>query len=143
MTEHKLGIKLDKDGNVLFGGLLSTKDFELGRMLNADPALGKISLDMEVSGSRSSETDYFVILDGTVEELELNDYHYQNIAVQGLLTHQKFDGNIRLSDPNGSLNFMGKVDMSGKVPLYLWLIANAPARQTQSETKSGRQCIVW
>ena len=66
-----LGIKLDKDGNVLFGGLLSTKDFELGRMLNADPALGKISLDMEVSGSRSSETDYFVILDGTVEELEL------------------------------------------------------------------------
>ena len=122
-----LGIKLDKDGNVLFGGLLSTKDFELGRMLNADPALGKISLDMEVSGSRSSETDYFVILDGTVEELELNNYDYQNIAVQGLLTNQKFDGNIRLSDPNGSLNFMGKVDMSGKVPHFdfMALIANA------------------
>lgn len=117
-----IGIKMEEE-RFLFGGLLNTSDFNLGRMINADPALGRVSLDMEVSGSRSSKTDYFVILDGTAEELEFNDYHYHDITVQGLLTHQKFDGNVRLNDPNGALDFIGTVDMSGRVAHFDFMAA--------------------
>lgn len=123
-----IGIKIEKDGRLLFGGLLATKDFELGKLLYAEPSLGKISLDMEVSGSRSSPKDYFIILDGMLSEMELNDYLYQNISVQGLHTYQKFDGSVRLNDPNGALDFIGKVDMAGKVPHFDFMAAVSNAQ---------------
>jgi hypothetical protein len=118
-----IGIKIDEDKKFMFGGLLYTTDFNLGRLINAEPAMGQVSLDMEISGSRSSQTDYFIILDGNVESMEFNQYDYSNISVQGLLTHQKFDGSVRLNDPNGALDFIGEVDMSGTVPHFDFMAA--------------------
>ncbi len=121
-----LGLKILPENNIIYGGLLSTSGFNLGRLLDMEPTMGEITLDMEVSGSRKSSTDYFTFLDGNIGSLEFNDYQYRNIGLQGLLTFQKFDGNIVIDDPNGRVDFKGKVDMSGTVPHFNFsaLLAN-------------------
>lgn len=121
-----LGLKIIPGENLIYAGLLSTSGFNLGRLLNLEPQLGKLSLEIEVSGNRKSPVDYFVFLDGDVNSMEFNDYLYSNIELQGLLTHQKFDGSVQIDDPNGQLDFNGKVDMSGEIPHFNFsaLLAN-------------------
>lgn len=113
-----LGLKILPNENLIYGGLLRTNNFNLGKMLDLDPEMGKITLDMEVSGNRKSSTDYFVFLDGNIGAMEVNEYLYRNIELKGLLTHQRFDGSVVIDDPNGKLNFNGKVDMAQKVPHF-------------------------
>lgn len=121
-----LGIKILPGHNLIYAGLLSTSGFDIGRLLNMDPVMGELTLDVEVSGNRKSDSDYFVFLDGNIASIEYNDYLYRNIELQGLLTHQKFDGSVRIDDPNGRLDFNGKVDMSGEIPHFNFsaLLAN-------------------
>jgi hypothetical protein len=113
-----IGVKLQPDKELIFAGLLSTKSFHLGRLLNLEANMGLITLDMELSGRRRSPSDYFLLLDGNIGSMKFNDYLYSNIMVQGLLMHQKFDGVVQIDDPNGALDFLGTVDMSGKVPRF-------------------------
>lgn len=121
-----LGIKIKPVEGLIYGGFLSTSGFNLGKLLNLESNMGSIALDMEVSGNRKSATDYFTFIDGNVVSLNLNDYEYRNIDLKGLLTHQKFDGSVKINDPNGKLDFDGTVDMSGRVPHFNFsaLLAN-------------------
>jgi hypothetical protein len=121
-----LGIKVKPEQSLIYGGFLSTSGFNLGKLLDLESVMGDIALDVQVSGNRNSATDYFTFIDGNVVSLNLNDYEYHNIDLKGLLTHQKFDGSIKIDDPNGKLDFKGKVDMSGQVPHFNFsaLLAN-------------------
>ncbi len=116
-----LGLKILPNDELIYGGLLRTKGFNLGKLLAIEETMGEITLDMEVSGSRKSSTDYFTFLDGNILSMKFKDYLYQNIELQGLLTHQKFDGSVKIDDPNGKIDFKGKVDMSGDVPHFNFL----------------------
>jgi hypothetical protein len=113
-----LGIKLKADKNLLYGGLISTSGFNLGELLGIESYMGEIALDLEVSGSRKNSHDYFTFLDGNVVSMAFKDYVYSDIDLKGLLTHQKFDGSVKIDDPNGKLVFNGKVDMSGAIPHF-------------------------
>ncbi|WP_132434140.1 translocation/assembly module TamB domain-containing protein [Natronoflexus pectinivorans] len=113
-----VGLKIMPDNHFVFSGDLRTSDFDLGRLLSMEDEMGRIALNMAIDGERKSETDYRLLMDGSISEMEFRKYLYNNISVQGLLTHQMFDGRIDVDDVNGSLDFMGKVDMSGAVPYF-------------------------
>lgn len=113
-----IGIKLYDDYQLIFGGGVSTKNFNLGRLLGEEAQLGNLSLDLEIKGQRKSPTDYFVFVDGNVDRFNFKEYLYKNISIQGLLTHQKFDGQFNIDDPNGKIDFTGTVDLSTEVPNF-------------------------
>ena len=112
-----LGLKIRPDDEVIFGGVIDTDNFQLGQLLGAEN-IGSISLDLEISGSRKTTNEYFAFLDGNVSSFDFNDYQYNNISLYGLLANNKFDGSVRVDDPNGRLNFNGKVDMSSDIPHF-------------------------
>lgn len=108
-----LGVKIREDNDIIFAGLVNTENFELSKMIeDENPKFHKISFDIEVKGNYKSEDEYFVYLDGDVWEFEFKKHQYNDIKMNGLLTKKKFDGSIIVKDPNGRLNFLGKVDMS-------------------------------
>ncbi len=116
-----LGLKLNQKGELFYSGFLSVRGFELGRMINAPQSVGQISMEMEVKGNRKSATNYFAFLDGNIKSLEWNKYKYKDIKLNGLLTHQRFDGALDFKDSNGSLRFDGEIDISGEVPRFHFL----------------------
>lgn len=113
-----IGIKLYDNREVIFAGSVSTLDFNLGKLLGEHTQLGNLSLNLEIQGQRKTDTNYFVFMDGTLGRFDFKDYLYKNISVQGLLTHQKFDGQLNIDDPNGKLDFAGTVDLSTEVPSF-------------------------
>ncbi|MDR2928314.1 MAG: translocation/assembly module TamB [Cytophagaceae bacterium] len=113
-----VGLKLNADRSLIFAGLVETDNFKMGQMLGAEENVGAISLNMEVKGSHEASGKYFAYLDAKVSTFEFNKYRYNNIALNGLLTNQRYDGNVVVNDPNGKLDFNGKVDISDSIPVF-------------------------
>ncbi len=113
-----IGLKIEPGNQIVFSGELNTSDFQMGTLLNMDSSMGEVSMDVKIDGERKSPTDYHLFMDGLITSMEFYEYHYHNILVQGLIRHQMFDGRINVDDPYGSLDFIGKVDASQKVPSF-------------------------
>ncbi|MGQ1947771.1 translocation/assembly module TamB domain-containing protein [Geofilum sp. OHC36d9] len=118
VVKTDMGLKVKDNDDLVYAGLLSTENFNLRRLFGAHSNLGTLSMHMNVKGRHRAKNDYFVFLDGIIGQFQFKDYSYENITVQGLLNHQRFDGSVKMNDPFGSLNFIGKVDYSTSLPEF-------------------------
>ncbi|TAJ15538.1 translocation/assembly module TamB [Marinilabiliaceae bacterium JC017] len=116
MLRTDIGLKLDASKKLVFSGKVRTRQFNLGQLLNAEKHMGTVTMEASMTGSRSSASKFFAFIEGTVDSIIVKDYKYQNIKLSGLFANQRFDGKVNLQDPNGSLNFQGKIDYSGDIP---------------------------
>ncbi|WP_462319157.1 translocation/assembly module TamB domain-containing protein, partial [Marinilabilia sp.] len=113
-----LGMKYSEAQGFAFNGTLSTKNFKLGEAFPKNNSTGHLTMDVEINGKWKNKTSYSAHLDGQIRELEWKNHLYQDIDLNGLFTHQRFDGSVNIKDPYGSLNFDGKVDASGNKPVF-------------------------
>ncbi len=113
-----LGVKFNENLNLIFSGGISTNHFNIGSLLPDDAYVGSVALDLQIEGERKSEKDFFVFMDGEISEFDFKNYHYQNVSVEGLLSNKKFDGQLKIDDRNGFLDFRGTVDWTKKVPNF-------------------------
>lgn len=79
---------------------LEAADLELGKLLNAENVLNKISFKGKVKGSGSTLDNTFLDLSGQIRQMGFDKYVYQNITVDGLMRSSRFDGKVRINDPN-------------------------------------------
>jgi hypothetical protein len=98
-----------------FSGNVETEEFNVGRLLNNDKDIGKVSLNLNVNGSSASGQTLNAELDGLIHSLELKQYGYKNIKLSGLLSNKTYNGSITIHDPNIILEFLGKVDLTNEV----------------------------
>nr|WP_321450775.1 translocation/assembly module TamB domain-containing protein [uncultured Carboxylicivirga sp.] len=113
-----IGLKVDDRKGLVFAGNLSTSDFNIGGLLGAEERIDNLSMEVSIKGSRKSAQSFYAFLDGVVDTLEINQYNYTNITLSGLFANQKFDGAIRMDDPNGKLDFNGKIDLTEGEPNF-------------------------
>ncbi|NPA37594.1 MAG: hypothetical protein GXO47_12190 [Chlorobi bacterium] len=114
-----IGLKYkEKEKKIYFAGNVSTEEFGIGSLFGYEKNLGNITMNMTIKGSRTSAKKFMVFLDGNIDSLKYNRHSYKNIVLSGYLANQHFNGNVFVSDPNGSLYFSGKIDYSGEVPEY-------------------------
>lgn len=100
-----------------YKGKLSVLDFDLGKLID-EPLLGRVSLNGHVEGSGLSLQTVETKIDGVVNAIEVNDYAYSNITVQGLFTKSTFVGEAIAKDPNCKFDFNGEVDFSEAIPEF-------------------------
>ena len=114
-----LGLKIEEDSKqVFYGGYVSTQQFDIGKLFGYEKVMGDITMDVTIKGSRNSDKDFLVFLEGNVDSLNFNNYSYKNIYLNGFLANQHFNGSVYLKDPNGTLDFSGVIDMSKDVPEF-------------------------
>ncbi|MFN4123808.1 MAG: translocation/assembly module TamB domain-containing protein [Flavobacteriales bacterium] len=101
-----------------YSGKVSTESFDLGTLLNERPAIGSISCDLDLTGSFFDLDRLDVELIGHIGQIELNQYNYQKIDIEGMLERKKFNGSMHIDDPNLSLNFLGDVNMRMTIPEF-------------------------
>ncbi|MGM0376340.1 MAG: translocation/assembly module TamB domain-containing protein [Bacteroidota bacterium] len=113
-----LSMRLESDNSLSFSGNLNTEGFRAGEFLGMDESMGKLTMNMDVSGKRRSATDYSAFLEGTIDSLEWNNYTYRDAEVNGEFSYQRFDGSIVLDDPYGNFRFDGEIDGSESLPRF-------------------------
>ncbi len=108
----------NKNGIITYRGNISTSNFNLGELLN-DSIFGNVTFKGKTDGS-FNKTDQSLsgFFKGNIAKIDINDYEYKNIKLEGLLSEKMFDGLIAINDPNLQFAFLGQFDLNPKIPVF-------------------------
>ncbi len=108
-----INLKIDDDKRTSsYKGFVSTKGFNLGKLINRTDLITTISMSGQVAGSGFTLEDANVDVDATINQLNFKNYNYQNIVANGNLSRQKFIGQVSINDPNLVFDADGEVYLS-------------------------------
>ena len=112
-----VNMKISGSKPSIYSGNISTDNFNLGQFLDNDQ-IGKISFRGKVNGKGLKSATLDATLDGTVLNLDFNNYTYQNIQINGNVAQKKFNGRLISADPNLTASLNGLVDFSQEHPKF-------------------------
>ncbi len=98
-------------------GNVVLEDFDIGTLLGKKD-LGIVSLNIDVDGKGFKEKYLNTAIKGDVSQIDFKKYKYTNVAVNGVFKAPHYEGLIAVKDPNLSMTFDGKLDLSKKVSSY-------------------------
>jgi len=109
-----LNMKLPDNGTPSYSGKLVTNNFKLGQFLNNNE-VGSISLNGKLVGSGFKLDQLNANFDGSIHQIEINGYNYQNLGVKGDFKKNLFNGHLTIDDPNIKIKRLdGTLSLSGK-----------------------------
>ena len=112
-----------------FKGRIETDGFNL-RRLTDDERLGMLATNIDLEGRIPEGGDYVVNAKGLIREFDFNDYHYNNIDVNGsvssISSELSMSGILSIDDPNANFTLKGSVDCEEKTKIVQ---LNADVRQ--------------
>ncbi|HOZ52875.1 MAG TPA: translocation/assembly module TamB domain-containing protein, partial [Chitinophagaceae bacterium] len=100
-----------------YAGHIETDNFDIGKLIK-QTSIGKISMKGKIDGSGFDLENLNAKVDATVSSLEVDSNRYVNMTINGIVANKKFDGIFISQDPSLAVNFNGKLDLSGKQPVY-------------------------
>ena len=110
-----LSLKLN-NGLSHYKGKVITDHFDLGRFFEMKDDLGDITMHVNIDGEGFSKKDLDVSLTGSIKQVVIKKYEYNNVEVKGNFKEQIFAGFLAVEDENISFDFDGKIDLSKKIP---------------------------
>ncbi|MGE3825577.1 MAG: hypothetical protein AB7G44_15245, partial [Bacteroidia bacterium] len=114
-----ISLKKDpKKDTYAYEGKLSASEFNIGKFLESEDYLGKVSLNAIINGSGFEKSTINTKLNGTVNSIDLYGYNYKNITVEGLFANKIFDGKLNIAENNIHLDFNGNVNLAGTLPVF-------------------------
>ncbi|WP_116497004.1 translocation/assembly module TamB domain-containing protein [Balneicella halophila] len=109
-------------------GKIITEDYKIGDLLE-NKMLGDISLNVDIVNAMANENyNSYAEIEGTVNKLEVNNYSYENIKIDGLLADKIFDGNVKMNDEHITFDFKGNIDLHEDIPKMNFSLALDHAR---------------
>jgi hypothetical protein len=101
----------NRNDSTKFSGELATADFDAGTLINST-LIGHTGFNIAVNGKIQSDVNN-IYGNGNIAFLEFNDYKYRNVELAGRLVNQSFDGEVKISEPNLDVDFIGNIDLEG------------------------------
>ena len=92
-------IQFGMTADQVFEGMIHTEGFQLQRLL-ADDAFGTLATQIDLKGQLHDKQKPDVTVNGTISQLEYNDYTYNNITINGSYLHGALSGTFNIADPN-------------------------------------------
>ncbi|MFL5762713.1 MAG: translocation/assembly module TamB domain-containing protein [Bacteroidia bacterium] len=99
----------------IYKGKLKSSSFDFGSFFGGK-YLGKVTMNVNVDGSGFTLDEVKAKLAGTVNSVDFMGYTYKNVAVEGNIANKLFKGKLAVKDDNVDFDFIGNVDLSGKLP---------------------------
>ncbi|MDR3652138.1 MAG: translocation/assembly module TamB domain-containing protein [Paludibacter sp.] len=103
--------------NLAYNGTIKSDNLQLGKLLS-NKQLGKLSFSLNTKGTKNENSKLQGILTAKVNELQFNNYSYQDVQFGGKYDGKGFDGTVDLQDQNINAHFNGKIDLTQKLPVY-------------------------
>lgn len=108
----------EKKGQVYYQGNIATKNFKLGELFKQEN-IGTITLQGTADGQFNKTTEAVSgIFKGNIDSIEINQYTYQNLRIDGILHEKMFDGLLDIQDPNLDFTFIGELDLNTETPRF-------------------------
>lgn len=99
-------------------GLLTGNDINIGELTGKTKFLGKLSMKTNVDGYAYSLRKFAANLTGKIDSIEINNYVYRNITLNGFFTEKTWDGSINIVDKNIKLDLLGLLNFNDKLPEF-------------------------
>ncbi|PKP18472.1 MAG: hypothetical protein CVU05_13470, partial [Bacteroidetes bacterium HGW-Bacteroidetes-21] len=99
-------------------GKLSSPSIMAGTLAGVTEDIGAAGFSLNADGVIFDNGNFDMNLIGEVQHIQVRQYTYKNVLVNGNVTEKLFDGELHVDDPNVKLDFTGKVDFSEKIPVY-------------------------
>ncbi len=110
--------KNKSSGQIEYDGNVNANNLNLGKILDIQDELGYVTLNTNIQGSGLDAETAEIKLNGTIGAIDIRNYHYTNIIIEGDLARKKFNGYMKVNDDNVKLDFTGMVDYSGALPVF-------------------------
>ena len=98
-------------------GIIKGNEIDLSTFASRD-LLGKMTMVANVDGYTEGFKKYFVSLNGRIDSIEINNYKYRNIALNGSFNDKSWDGDIKVEDKNIKMELLGMLDFSRDLPEF-------------------------
>ncbi|MEO0338527.1 MAG: translocation/assembly module TamB domain-containing protein, partial [Bacteroidota bacterium] len=101
-----------------YSGQLDLRSFDLGQW-TGNPDFGIINLNSKVSnGVGLTAASASAVFSANVFNFSFKGYDYKNATITGSTKEKQFDGIFAIKDSNIDFGFVGKIDISGEVPVF-------------------------
>lgn len=104
--------------HVTYRGKIATRNFRLGELMKNEH-VGMITANGTVDGTFITQNQSVAgRFEGGIASIEINDYQYENIQLDGMLNNRMFDGFVAMNDSNLQFDFLGKVNFNADLPVF-------------------------
>ena len=103
--------------NLMYNGTIKSENLMLGKFLS-NKKLGKVSFNLNTIGTKKENTKFQGTVKGKVSEFQFNNYSYKDVLLGGKYDGKGYDGTVDLKDQNLDAHFVGKIDLTQKLPVY-------------------------
>lgn len=109
-------------------GLVTGSDIDVGALTGNTKLFGKVSMKANVDGYANSLKKFAGNLTAKIDSIEINNYRYRNIDLNGLFTEKTWDGSVNIVDENIRLSLLGLLNFNKKLPEFDFNLNIADAR---------------
>ena len=99
-------------------GLVTGNDVDLGFLTDNPDLLGNLSIRANIDGIAYSYKQFSGTLSGVIDSLEMKDYKYRNIGLEGVFTEKTWDGSVKISENNIRMDILGMFNFSRELPEF-------------------------
>lgn len=113
-----LNLKLSDIDPPSYRGEMNMFNFKLGKFLGNKELIGKAFINAQIEGKGLKIENLDVILKGKIDSIDLREYRYKNIIVDGAFKDNYFEGEANIKDEFVDFDFKGLVDARGEIPKF-------------------------
>ncbi|MDY0281108.1 MAG: translocation/assembly module TamB domain-containing protein [Salinivirgaceae bacterium] len=100
----------NQEKNTIVDGYVNIHDFQIGTITNLKPTLDRIKGKINFKATIGVDNTFEADLKAIIPFIDLNQYRYQNINIDGLISNTFFDGSLKVNDTNLALDFTGRFE---------------------------------
>lgn len=115
-TDLKINYNLETEITE-YSGKLNTQNFNLNRLLKNN-SLGYLDANLTINGKGFTLNTLDASAKGNIRSIDFNNYHYQNITVDGNFRNKYFKGKCTVDDANIFLDFDGDINLKEAKPSF-------------------------
>jgi len=128
----------DEKGLNHYNGRVYAIDFDVGKLIESSD-IGSVTFDFDIYGSGFKPEDIQANLLGEVKSIELLNYVYSDIELEGEISNRRFNGYTVVDDENAFLRFDGVVDFETKIPKFQF-VANVQSANLSELNIASDSC---
>lgn len=101
-----------------YDGEANVTNLNLDKLLSSGGMLGKITCKADIKGYGFDLNTSHLTMNVHVDSVEINNYIYNQISINGSLIEKTFSGKMNVHDRHLDLDFNGLVDMNDTLPVF-------------------------